>query len=271
MSSYGAGESLRPGPMWPRARRQDPAASPCRRYARGPAYLRGDTLPVAAVDLRGRSDIVAVPMLKENELIGAIVIYRTGGPAVHRQADRAGHELRRPGRHRHREHPAAQRAARDLAAAADRHRRRAQGHQPLDLRSADGARHAGRIGGPACEADMCGIWSARRARSIGLRRLRLLARASKIACSARRSGRDRGTLIGRTLAGRQDRSYPRCSGRSGIHVSARRRSSAAIAPCSVSAAARRNSDRCDRVDALRRCGRSPTSRSSWSPPSPTRR
>ena len=56
-----------------------------------------------------------------------------GGPSVHRQADRAGQEFRRPGRHRHREHPPAQRAAR-IAAAADRHRRRAQGHQPLDLR-----------------------------------------------------------------------------------------------------------------------------------------
>ena len=37
-----------------------------------------------------------------------------GGAAVHRQADRAGHEFRRPGRHRHREHPAAQRAAQSL-------------------------------------------------------------------------------------------------------------------------------------------------------------
>ena len=38
---------------------------------------------------------------------------------------------------------------RAIAAAADRHRRRAQGHQPLDIRSADRARHAGRIGGAA--------------------------------------------------------------------------------------------------------------------------
>ena len=34
-----------------------------------------------------------------------------GGASVHRQADRAGAELRRPGRHRHREHAAAQRIA----------------------------------------------------------------------------------------------------------------------------------------------------------------
>ncbi len=51
-----------------------------------------------------------------------------GGPAVHRQADRTGPELRRPGRHRHREHPSAQRAAAAhrrplrVAGAADRHR-----------------------------------------------------------------------------------------------------------------------------------------------------
>ena len=47
--------------------------------------------------------------------------------SVHRQADRAGHELRGPGRHRHREHPPAQRAAR-IAAAADRHLRGAERH-----------------------------------------------------------------------------------------------------------------------------------------------
>ena len=35
-----------------------------------------------------------------------------GGSPVHRQADRVGHELRRAGRHRHREHAPAQRAAR---------------------------------------------------------------------------------------------------------------------------------------------------------------
>ena len=52
--------------------------------------------------------------------------------AVHGETDRAGDDLRRPGRHRDREHPAAQRAAR-VAPAADRHCRRAQGDQPLDF------------------------------------------------------------------------------------------------------------------------------------------
>ena len=58
-----------------------------------------------------------------------------GGRPVHRQADRAGEELRRAGRHRYREHAAAQRAAR-VAAAADRHRRgaaRSSVRSPGDL------------------------------------------------------------------------------------------------------------------------------------------
>ena len=82
--------------------------------------------------------------------IGVIVICRTEVAAVHRQADRAGRDLRRPGGDRHRERAAVRRGAAAhrrpdrIAAAADRDRRGAQGHQPLDVRSADGARHAGR-------------------------------------------------------------------------------------------------------------------------------
>ena len=64
-------------------------------------------------------------------------------------------DLRRPGGDRHRERAAVRGGAgahAELergAAAADRDGRRAEGDQPLDLRSADGARHAGRIGRPA--------------------------------------------------------------------------------------------------------------------------
>ena len=79
---------------------------------------------------RWRADRLAVPMLKDNELVGAIVDLPPGGAALHRQADRAGAELRRPGRHRHREHAAAQRAAPEISpGAADRDVRGAQGHQ----------------------------------------------------------------------------------------------------------------------------------------------
>jgi signal transduction histidine kinase len=40
------------------------------------AYLSGDPLPVAAVDVAGIRTMIAIPMLKENEVIGAITIYR---------------------------------------------------------------------------------------------------------------------------------------------------------------------------------------------------
>ena len=87
-------------------------------------------------------------MLKENELIGPSP--STAKRCARSPTSRSSWSRTSPRRrHRHREHAAAQRAAQrtdDLrvAAAADRHRRRAQGHQPLDLRSADGARYAGR-------------------------------------------------------------------------------------------------------------------------------
>ena len=62
-------------------------------------------------ELAGARPLVAVPMLKDDELIGAIIIYRQEVRALHRQADRAGAELRRAGRHRYRECAAAQRIA----------------------------------------------------------------------------------------------------------------------------------------------------------------
>ena len=40
------------------------------------AYLSGDPLPVIAVDVAGARTLIAIPMLKEGELVGAIAIYR---------------------------------------------------------------------------------------------------------------------------------------------------------------------------------------------------
>jgi two-component system, NtrC family, sensor kinase len=40
------------------------------------SYLEGDPLPVAAVEIAGIRTLLAVPMFKENELVGAIAIYR---------------------------------------------------------------------------------------------------------------------------------------------------------------------------------------------------
>ena len=55
--------------------------------------------------------ILAVPMLKEDDLIGVIRHLPPGGPSIYRQADRVGTELRRASGHRHREYAAAQRTA----------------------------------------------------------------------------------------------------------------------------------------------------------------
>src|SRR5262249_43200507 len=42
-----------------------------------PAYLAGDPLPVAAVNIAGVRTLLAVPMLKESEAVGVFVIFRT--------------------------------------------------------------------------------------------------------------------------------------------------------------------------------------------------
>ena len=101
------------------------------------------TLPTSPVLARFWS-----PMLKEDRTGRRHRHLPPGGTTVHRQADRAGAELRRAGRHRHREHPAAQRAAQRtddlIAGAADRDLGGAQGHLQLAGRTGAGIRgHAG--------------------------------------------------------------------------------------------------------------------------------
>jgi hypothetical protein len=105
--------------------------------------------------------------------------FSSGSSSIHRQADRTPDKLRRPSRHRHRKHTAAQRIAR-IAAAADRHFRRPQGHQPLDLRSTDSARYADRIGRPSLRGRQgCHLSAGRRLVS-ARRKLRVFTRSGAV-------------------------------------------------------------------------------------------
>ncbi len=55
-----------------------------------PAYAERDPLRVATVDIAGARTFLGVPMLKEKELVGAIIIYRQEVRPVYRQANRNG-------------------------------------------------------------------------------------------------------------------------------------------------------------------------------------
>ena len=211
-------------------------------------------------------------MLKEDELVGVIVIYRQEvRPFTDKQIElvtnfaaqaviaientRLLNELR------------------EIAAAADRHRRRAQGHQPLDLRPQVGARYAGRIGRPAVRGGYSGFIARQKERGYRLRRTYGFSpEFMEYRGTGIRSSRSADTLVGRTVLERRtvhipdvlaDPEYtwseaPERSGgyRTVLGVPLLREG----IPIGVS-----------HFGAQRRCGHSPTSRSSWSRPSPTRR
>jgi GAF domain-containing protein len=72
-----SGGPVRPGPETPLARiAESHHAVQVADLRESRAYLSGEALAVSAVDVAGIRTLVTVPMLKEDELVGAIVIYR---------------------------------------------------------------------------------------------------------------------------------------------------------------------------------------------------
>ena len=116
--------------------------------------------PVIEVGFRS---VLAVPMLRDGQPIGAIAIVRLEPrPFPDRQIDTASN-VRRTGRDRHQQRAAVRRGAgedarpRGIASAADRDRRRFKGDQPLRIRPAGGAAHTGRVAAKLCDADKATI------------------------------------------------------------------------------------------------------------------
>ena len=236
--------------------------------------------------LRGRRSaayrtILGVPLLRERQDRSAcIALYRARGRPVHRQADRAGDDLRRPGGHRHRERAAVQRIA-GSAPTISPNRCSSRPPPPTCSRSSAARRSTCRrcstrwsIGRAAVRRRQGAIIFQRKGDasigSVANYGFSRECRWSTSRTSAVEPGR--GTRDRTRAAGGQDQSIsPMCwptRSTPGPEAQAARRLPH-HARRAAAARGRRRSASCP--DARRGAARSPTSRSSWSRPSPTRR
>ena len=114
------------------------------------AYRRRDPFVVAGADLRGYRTIVSVPMIKANELIGVVSIYRQEVRAfTDKQIDLVKSFASQAVTALENARGCSVNCARSLqqqTATADV----LKGHQPVNIRPAAGARHADRVQPRGC-------------------------------------------------------------------------------------------------------------------------
>ena len=128
----GTGRTLSHG--WSR-----PKSHPYRRYGRPEAYVEKRSDRGCSSRTRRHSNTSDVPMLKENELIGASLLPTRHSPVHEKQIDLV-QELRSSSGHRHRERAAAQRTA-PIAGTTDGHGRCVARHLKFGRQSTAGLRY----------------------------------------------------------------------------------------------------------------------------------